>query len=484
MKKTLSILFLAIALVFALGIEKVSAQKMSIIDSLNTIDPELRKIFPRWKVCEPDLQFQIYQAFVLLGYNKNNLNMQSVEVLSAPRSFRDRYYDILLITCGEESMNARMIDDQIKTLSDYLSGKKIYDRRKFGDRSAQGERTYCFVDIPPEIPVNNDQAIAIQDYLEPTDVTQAFSISLFEQSLKLGESGFWVKNIYGNDQVGYPFWAAGEAKVILKRPLYTNLNSNTRESFPYLINAYLGGGYRITSGINEDGGILSWLPERKLNNGPGGKLIAGLDVNMPFHPQSGVHFNIEIPFQSIDQDKIEVSKYAMMPAPFSAGIPINDPRYETDSVEAVAPILGTTGQFTFFYHWWINREDNPENYFRFDLGVSYAEVQNYAVIFHDDTTEGVFHHYLDKKGIPGLRFYHPKEFGDWVFAKMEYRNQAAFPFGVSVQYSNQLLLARAYMPLIGNWFLLEGKYAQPLRSARPYETEHFFVISPILRITI
>jgi len=59
MKK--NILVLVLTLIIAL-FGKLSAQtpnvldKQSIIDSLTSIDPEIKKYFPRWKICEPDLQ--------------------------------------------------------------------------------------------------------------------------------------------------------------------------------------------------------------------------------------------------------------------------------------------------------------------------------------------------------------------------------------------------------------------------------------------
>ena len=43
-----------------------SNKLQSYLDSLNDIDSDLKKIFPRWKVCEPDLQLQIYKAFEFL----------------------------------------------------------------------------------------------------------------------------------------------------------------------------------------------------------------------------------------------------------------------------------------------------------------------------------------------------------------------------------------------------------------------------------
>ncbi len=97
-----------------------------------------------------------------------------------------------------------------------------------------------------------------------------------------------------------------------------------------------------------------------------------------------------------------------------------------------------------------------------------------------DTPAGV--HKLTTDAI-GLNTYKNSEFGDWFYAKVEYRNQASYPFGMSMQYSNQILLGRIYLPIF-SWLYVEGKYSTPLRNARPYEIENFFVISPVLRITL
>jgi hypothetical protein len=223
--------------------------------------------------------------------------MQDIEVLAAPRGENDRYFDILMISSGKVSLNGKQIDNNLRVLSDYLSGRRIYDRNKAGDRSELGNRTYCYNEIPAEAPINETQAEAILEFFQPTNVDQAITLSLFEQSLKLGESGFWISNEIGRDQSGYPFWTAGESKIVLQRPLYVNNDSRTNQTIPYLINAYMGGAYRMTTGIDPSGSVLSWVQERKLNIGPGGKLIGGVDVHMPFKPEFGVHFDVELPLQ-------------------------------------------------------------------------------------------------------------------------------------------------------------------------------------------
>ncbi|MFA6570681.1 MAG: hypothetical protein WCT77_05530, partial [Bacteroidota bacterium] len=60
-----------------LGVNKAYSQDIeSLVGKMTKIDPEIMKYFPRWKICETDLQIQIYRTFVLLGFDKDKLNMQ------------------------------------------------------------------------------------------------------------------------------------------------------------------------------------------------------------------------------------------------------------------------------------------------------------------------------------------------------------------------------------------------------------------------
>ncbi|OGU41251.1 MAG: hypothetical protein A2X61_14165 [Ignavibacteria bacterium GWB2_35_12] len=473
-----------IAALMVLGFARVQAiDYTSIVNNLTSIDPEIMKYFPRWKICEPDLQIQVYRTFVLLGYEKSQLNMQNILVLASPLDVEPGYkpYDILLISCGEASMNSVEIEANMASLSEYINGYKYYSGYRRGEaKDFFYIRDYCYEEIKPEVPASSSQATAIMSYLEPTNVTHAFTLSLFEQSLKIGNSGFWLKSSIGTDEVGYHFWQSGEARVILKRPLYENTEPRTRDRIPYLINAYIGGGYRVTSGLDDNKSVLSWVTGRNLNGTPGGKLVAGLDFHMPFHPEFGIHFNTELPLTKVTTESIDKGAYGYTQnvnnkVKFVPGDPRN-----LFVINSVAPIMKATGQATLFYHWWLN-EASPENYIRIDFGMNYAEVEEYAV-YADDATTPVTH--ISNEDVLNLITYKPNEVGDWLYLKAEYRNQSAFPFGMSFQYSNQILLGRVYIPLLGQWFYLEGKYATPLRGLRPYEKANFFMISPVLRLTI
>lgn len=489
MRKYFIILVLCLSL---FGVKRADAvDRKLIIDSLTTIDPEIRKYFPRWKVCETDLQIQIFQGFRLLGFDEKLLDKGRIEVLAAPHNDPTLPFDILLITCGEAGLKANEIDANFGgNLIGILSGDMPFNVM---NPPKELKRDYCFNEIPPDIPITASQATAITSFLEPSNVTHAFSLSLFEQGLKIGNSGFWIKNVIGNDEIGYPFWSAGESKIILKRPLYVNHDSKTNDRIPYLINAYLGGGYRVSSGINNSNNLMSWIPSRKLNNGPGGRIVAGLDFSMPFHPEFGVSFNMEMPMRELRREFAKYDDYG------NYNIYATDELGVSKKVAEVSPVLRASGVFALYYNWWLDNA-NPENYVRADFGINYSEVREIPREDFGIDAEGNVKHidsalfinpnlkpedYPDYATNPfSFRTFKPNEFGDWIYAKVEYRNQATWPFGVSLQYSNQILLSRLYIPLIGDWFYIEAKYATPLRGLRPYESKNFFMISPVLRLTI
>jgi hypothetical protein len=470
-------ILVTVFLVILLGDIKAQApavlDKQAVLDSLTTIDPNIRKYFPRWKICEPDLQVQIYQAFLYYNYDKKLLDQQNIEVMASPREFDDEVYQILLISCGEVSMNAVQIESNIGSiLLGFLSGDMYYSGSKRGEQQTPPKRDYCFQDIPTEIPLSQSQAETIVNFLQPTNVTQAFTLSLFEQSLKIGETGFWLRSIYGNDEIGYPFWYTGAAKIVLQRPLYVNSDSRTNRAIPYLINAYLGGSYRVQSGLNPSS-LLSWIPKRVLNNANDGKMVVGLDVHMPFKPEFGVALRAELPLKSLEPYDIEKNTYGYL-------VP-EDRIIDNGRIDTVAPVLRNSGVFSLFYNWWLNPK-NPENYIRFDLGLNYSEVTELGLNKRPGDGGAII--YSLDPNVDGLITYKNKEFGDWVYAKVEYRNQAAYPFGVSLQYSNQVIMGDAWIPLFGNWLYLQAKYSTPLRGLKPYEIKNFFMISPLLRLTI
>lgn len=438
-----------------------SADTEAIVKALKTIDPEILQYFPRWRVCEPNLKVQIKQTFALMGYDKDRLDENNIVVTSAPVrvDVAEPEYDLILIECGKERMVAAEIAQNMKKLSAKLSDPK---------------RPYCFQDIPPASPPSAAQAQEIINFMEPTNVTHAFTLSAFDQVLKIGKSGFWLKASVGTDQVGYHYWSSGEARVQLQRPLYVNSDYDSRTAIPYLINARLGFGYRLTGSMDGQDRLLSFIPGRKLNAGYGGKLVGGLDFHLPMHPKFGIGVNVELPLQGISPTTfLDPNTYYQNDIGTRR---ITAPSYAVDPASTVY-LLRATGQATLFYNIWVG-EKGPESFFRLDAGVNYYEVREAAMF--KDSLKG--ESYLGVDGVNGLTLFHPDEALDWLYAKFEYRNQGAYPFGMSLQYSNQILLGRAYIPLLGDWLYIEGKYSTPLRTAMPWEVKNFFMISPVLRL--
>ncbi len=468
--------------------DEIKTKAESYTKDLTELDPEIKALFPRWRVCEPELQIQIRRAFVLAGYNKADLDQDRIEVIAIPKRKPEpgvtepEPYRILHISCGKASMNASDIKKHLRKVEPILAGDAAF---LSNDENLEYKRDYCYEDIPPEISLTKQQQQAVIEWLAPTTVSHAFTLSLFEQTLKIGSSGFWIKNYFGNDQIGYPFWAPGEAKVILKRPLYKNTfgDEYTKMAIPYLIDAYLGVGYSNYAGLDKNNNLLSWVDPRKLNVYPGGKVIGGFDFSMPFHPQAGVHFNVEVPLTSLDNNKrIELKDYAL----YNKTINYDALPEDADSMNynQVAPILRQSGQISLFYNFWFGKTQ-PENFLRVDLGLCYTEVREMGLYYAKGS--GISIPTLTKNGASKetpLRTYKPNEFGDWLYLKVEYRNSASYPFGFSAQYSNQILLSRIYLPIFSDWLMLEAKYSTPLRGVRPYEVDKFFMVSPVLRITI
>jgi hypothetical protein len=454
-------IFLAVIVMVGIGAPVMRGGTGEIVTALKTIDPEILQYFPRWRVCEPDLSVQIKQSFALLGYPLDRLDANNIVVVAAPRNTErpDDDFEIIIVECGSEKMVAAEI---------------AQDMRLIGMKLAARSRPYCYQEIPPSTPPSPAQADEIINFMEPTNTTHAFTLSAFDQVLKIGKSGFWLKANTGTDQVGYHYWSSGESRVQLQRPLYTNSDPESRTAIPYLLNARLGFGYRLTGNMDGQDRLLSFIPGRKLNAGAGGKLVGGLDFHLPMHPKFGVGLNLELPLMGIDPaDGIDASTYYV----FDLGTRrVLAPSYPVDPY-GTAYLLRATGQATLFYNIWLGSK-GPENFFRFDVGVNYYEVREAAVF--NDTAAGST--YLGVDGVTGLTLTHPDEALDWVYAKAEYRNQGSFPFGLSVQYSNQILLGRAYIPILGSWLYIEGKYSTPLRDPFPWEIENFFMVSPVLRL--
>ncbi|MEI6088865.1 MAG: hypothetical protein WCR42_00280 [bacterium] len=477
--------------------DKVIDQK-SILDSLTTIDPNIKKWFPRWNVCEPDLQVQIYSTFLYKGFEAKDLNQSEIQILAAPKSSAYEAYQILSISCGSVEINAVQIDSWMtELLVGFLSGDMHYTGalRGYPFEDETPKRDYCYVEIPAKTPLSATQAEAIIDYMNPTNASHVFTLSLFEQAIKIGSTGFWLRSSAGNDDVGFPFWYSGQNNITLQRPLLENKDDESRDRIPNLLNVYLGVAYRHKSGLTNDNSLMSWVPNRTLNSFNGGYLSGGFDYHLPMKPELGIAVSGSMPLTKLRTYNFEEGAYGGYAATDAVEFTpvvrsgLKEDFYTTVNPDGkIAPVLMKSGRISAFYHLWLNKR-NPENYFRFDFGYSYSNVQETGVFeqrFDSLPGNPIIYNLSpgDDGRFTGLKNWVPETTTDWLYLKVEYRNQAVYPFGASAQLSNGIFLGKLWIPLFGSWFYLEAKYSTPIHDLRPYEIRNYFVISPVIKISI
>jgi len=85
-KRYLHLSLLIIFMMSGFGLMTLQAQTSDslALANLKSVDPGLLPYFPRWSVCEPNLQLQIFQVFKLDGRSAENLDMRSIQITSAP----------------------------------------------------------------------------------------------------------------------------------------------------------------------------------------------------------------------------------------------------------------------------------------------------------------------------------------------------------------------------------------------------------------
>jgi hypothetical protein len=520
MKKILLILFVVTAGLIGRNVEAQIVDRQAVINDLNTIDENIKKWFPRWRVCEPDLQMQVYNSFLYRGVPENEIDFGLVEILAAPKPDDvDAEYQILAITCGQTTISGDQIDSWLPSmLISYLAGEFHYVDPP-GDEIARGDaffgeeegdpytREYCYTDIPVEAPLSPSSASAIIDFLHPTNKQHVFTLSAFEQTVKIGGSGFWLTSTLGMDEIGMPFWYAGQNSITIQRPLIEN-KFRTKDRIPYLLNIQLGGAYRTSNGIGGENDIFSWVPDRILNSSKSGYVVIGADFHLPVegYTEAGISAHMSFPLQGVEGTDVNLGDYgryinnnaSMMYLPYHDGLEARPVTGHNEQGVVVVPMIQESGKFSAFYHWWLNKK-NPENYVRFDLGFSFSNIQETGLYYtydpdvdpgHEETTQ-VYHiatedqtDYNGNKVLEGLENWSADGIGDWIYAKAEYRHQKAYPFGASAQISNGLFMGRVWLPLFGEWFYLEAKYSTPIHDVRPYELENFYMISPVIRLAI
>jgi hypothetical protein len=476
--------------------DTASGGNSGIPKAFRDLDDRALPFLSRWTVCEAQVQKIIQQYFKSVG-KEPGADLGKISIYGEPK--KNGKYELYQIKCGSAIAVKREIDDMLQGVKDLIAepvdqegGEKYC--HDFTSVSAVGGKVSTDIEKKVGIGENN--------FRMPTGGRQYLSLSLFEQFLRIGSTNWWIQNTIGNDNAGYMFWHAGEAKVIARRALIDNYDNNTRRAIPNLLKFHGGIVYRLNDGVTGprrfSDGILA---ARRMNMGVEPKIAGGLEGMLPLGEDNktnvfGVSINAELPISSISETAPigEPDSFSRIELPNRERLTLTShPRSDNQAAlidpTQVTPLLRQSAQATLFYTWWLEvegQENPPDNIFRVDIGVNYTNIQETALV---RTTEGQTYFALNgvapaTRGGRGLVNYVPTTFQDWVYARFEYRNETSYPFGFSVQYSNQIIMADAYVPLFGNWMYFELKYARPLRDLRPYELEGYIIPTLVFRILV
>ena len=483
--------------------------------AFSTIDDRAIPFLSRWTVCEAQVQKIIQQYFKTVGKDPGP-DLAKISVWGEPK--KNGKYDIYQIKCGSAIAVKKELEDNM------LQGVKELIAEPVGP---DGEEKYChdFVavsNVGGKVTSDIEKKVGVgeNNFRMPTGGRQYYSLSVFDQMLRVGATNWWIQNNIGNDNAGYHFWYAGEAKITATRALIDNSDNNTRRAIPNLLKLSGGIVYRLNDDAgNQNPRLTDFLGKRRLNMGPEPKIAVSFEGVLPLGEDNktnvfGARINAEIPIQSINQGVplAEPLTFSRVNFDESNGIGRSErlqllashPRFAENAqfvtnrnssgvdVQTVTPLLRTVAQATVFYTWWLEvegAENPPDNIFRVDAGINYTEIRETALVQTGGQYGPTYFATSDNvtaanRGGRGLVNYTPQSVLDWLFIKFEYRNETTYPFGFTLQYSNQIGMVTGYLPLFGNWLYLEAKYARVLRDLRPYETADYFMISPVFRILI
>ncbi len=441
------------------------------LEDLRRTDPELEKYLPRWKILEPDLKIKLSQAFKSIGYKVSEADSMIVTA-TFPREGVPQ--EILTIRAGDDPNSqlngARSIRGTI--------GDGMYDEIL--------DRNYSHNYIEPATPITAADPERIPNVLQPVNAKQFIAVSAFRQTVQIGTSGAHVEHSIGNDEIGYPFWSSGQAKVGLHYPII-KLDDPEKRSYgvPDILTVMLGGAYRVKFGTEDDAFLGGAIAPRKLNGALGAKAIAKIEYRLPQLNEVGFSLMAEIPFSKMEVTTFNPDESVVwQPEIMRRTSPIN-----VDTGKA-AYFLRNVAQGGVFYETWLNRY---EHFFRISLGASYQEVARGFLGIEEEPGSGNFQvQKIGERVSPNAvsfergNLIHPTELEDWIFAKVEYLNQSGFPFGMSAQLANRNLMLAGFIPLVPNWLFIEAKYSTPILrdEPAPWENETFFMISPVLRFKI
>jgi hypothetical protein len=435
------------------------------IRDLTTLDPEIERYLPRWRILESDLKIKIAQYFSYTG-----VPVRESDSMIVTATFPDpasNAQELLSLRVGESQ--AAVISGTDKLRNEL--GNRIYDEIL--------RRDYQHIVIEPAVPVTESPRDRMPNVFYPATARQFVAISAFRQSVQLGRSGARLEHMLGNDEIGYHFWTSGQGRAWAHYPIIPLTDPGLRaRGVPDILSIDLGVGYRMKFGSPDDNFLGELISPRKLNGAIGPKAYTRIEYRLPQINDLGFAINAEIPFNKM-----------VSPQEVRADGAIVRTLEATGRLDALptAYFLRTVAQGNLFWENWLGGDDSYEHFFRVSLGVSYQEIARATVV---NVVGGVPEPVDPVEALGDAVVYrdliHPTEFEDWLYAKVDYLNQSGFPFGLSAQLSNRNLLLSGFIPVIKNWLFIEAKYSTPLLRDQPapWEYKSFFMISPILRFEL
>ena len=425
------------------------------ISDLQTLDPEIERYLPRWRVQEADLKIRLAQIFRLEGYE-----VDAADTFVVTASFpKEGQQDLLVIRAN----NLMMTNPAFSGKSEIVDklGLKLYD--------ALLARNYAFQVIPPATPITQATPVRTPSPLYPTNSRQFIALSASRQAVQIGTTGARVEHWIGNDEIGYHFWSSGQGRVFLNYPIIRLEDATLRANgVPDVLTFSLGAAYRLKFGDQGDDFLSGMITPRKLNGALGGKVLGRIEYRLPELDNFGFFVHAELPFSKVDTASVNPVGVTILRELKPRPSPI-------DSFNFNGYFLRNIAQGALFYEDWLN---NYEHFFRISAGISYQDILRMS-----DRNK---HKYANVLALEPSGLFHPTEVQDWIYAKVEYLNQAGFPFGASAQIANRNLLFHVFVPILPNWLFIEAKISTPVLrdDPQPWESKTFVMVSPILRFDL
>jgi hypothetical protein len=257
--------------------DRASLERM--LEALNAVDSVYKAYFPTWVVLDEDLRQRIYKAF--RGRYSNVVPDTAVVVVVTPERT-----DILQISIGSLAMGPQ---ETHLVLSDSLRNDILranYPLRKV-DSAPVKERKRILFGAKPRV--------------------VSMDASLFGAALLFG-NGWGIELKIGHDEIGYPFWSTGDARIMavfdrLKFGVMIPLNFGTKQ--PSILDPLairprkLNGATGISAEFDQP--VKSDVVSARFSLGELNRLVTGqlTDMKQPYylHTVAQLYYSHRLAFQ-------------------------------------------------------------------------------------------------------------------------------------------------------------------------------------------